>query len=341
MRHELTRFLAALLLGVAPSASAQQAADTARTPVDSAIVRARQLSNAGNDTAARRVIDSLFRATSPDSAAYADVLYWRAALAADAADAERDYSRLLIEAPLSARAEDALLQLAKLEQARGDRAAATDHLQRFLLSYPNNPERPRAALALVRLQFEQGQVARACEALRAGRESVPPENAELRNQLDFYAPRCVTVESPVASTDSAAAAAAAAADSARADSLARASRVSKRNPAAAPKTPKVANAAKKAKAAEVAKAAKAAAVPASTSRARTGFYSVQVAAYDSPEPARRMVQMLAGRGVEARVDGQSRPYRVRVGKYAARTDAVKAAAALKRQGFTGFITLVR
>lgn len=335
MRHDLTQVLAALLLGVAPSASAQQAADTARTPVDSAIVRARQLSNAGNDTAARRVIDSLFRATSPDSAAYADVLYWRAALAADAADAERDYSRLLIEAPLSARAEDALLQLAKLEQARGDRAAATDHLQRFLLSYPNNPERPRAALALVRLQFEQGQVARACEALRAGRESVPPENAELRNQLDFYAPRCVTVESPVASSDSAAA------DSARADSLARASRVSKRKPAAAPKTPKVANAAKKAEAAEVAKAAKAATVPASTSRARTGFYSVQVAAYDSPEPARRMVQMLAGRGVEARVDGQSRPYRVRVGKYAARTDAVKAAAALKRQGFTGFITLVR
>lgn len=316
MRHDLRLVFAVLLLGVAPAARAQQSTDSARTPADSAILRARQLSNAGNDSGARRVIDSLFRATPPDSDGYADALYWRAALASDAVDAERDYRRLLIEAPLSARAEDALLQLAKLEQARGDRSAATDHLQRFLLSYPENPERPRAALALVRLLFEQGQVARACEALRAGREAVPADNAELRNQLEFYAPRCVTLESPVASADSAAA------DSARADSLARTARTPKRKAAAAA-------------------AAKPVTAPASTARSRSGFYSVQVAAYDSPEPARRMARMLVSRGLEARVDGKARPYRVRVGKYAARAEAVKAAAALKRQGLAGFVTLVR
>jgi cell division protein FtsN len=68
---------------------------------------------------------------------------------------------------------------------------------------------------------------------------------------------------------------------------------------------------------------------------------VQVAAYESREPATRMARMLVSRGLEARVDGKARPYRVRVGKYTARSEAVKAAATLKSQGIGGFVTLVR
>ena len=35
---------------------------------------------------------------------------------------------------------------------------------------------------------------RGCAALRVAREAVPQQNAELRNQLEFYAPRCVMLE---------------------------------------------------------------------------------------------------------------------------------------------------
>jgi len=67
---------------------------------------------------------------------------------------------------------------------------------------------------------------------------------------------------------------------------------------------------------------------------------VQVAAYESREAAEHLTRVLVERGLEARVDGTARPFRVRVGKYGTRADAVKAAATLKSQGHGGFVTLV-
>jgi cell division septation protein DedD len=192
-----------LLLLLVPALLQAQTADTSARN-DSTIVRARKLGMEGREGEGRRLLDSLIKTTTPDSALYAEALYARASLATTAVDAERDYRRLLIEAPLAARAEDALLQLAQLLQARGDRRGASEHLQRFMLTYANSPARPRVALSLVRLLFEQGpqQQARACEALKTGRDAIPAENLELRNQLEFYAPRCaVAVEStPVTDT---------------------------------------------------------------------------------------------------------------------------------------------
>lgn len=279
-----------ILIFVCSVALPAQSDTTARPPEDSVILRAKQLAEDGRPADGRRLIDSVLKVTPPESERYAEALYWRGAIATTAADAERDYRRLLIESPLSARAEDALLQLAQLEQARGDRHGATDHLQRFMISYAQSPARPRVAIWMVRLLFEQGpqQAARACEALRSGRDEIPADNAELRNQLEFYAPRCATgeVAAPPPASDS-----------------------------QPPHRPAPAKA--------------------------TAFYSVQVAAYDSPEPATRLVRVLVARGIEARVDGKARPFRVRVGKYTTRAAAVRAAATLKAQGYAGFVTLVK
>src|SRR5688500_978567 len=192
-----------ILLALFSVALRAQTTDTiARTAADSTIERARKLGIDGREAEGRRLIDSLLKVTTVEHPAYAEALYARASLATTAVDAERDYRRLLIEAPLSARAEDALLQLAQLLQARGDRRGASDHLQRFMLMYANSPARPRVALSLVRLLFDQGpqQQARACEALRMGRDAIPQESLELRNQLEFYAPRCAmaVVEAPPA-----------------------------------------------------------------------------------------------------------------------------------------------
>jgi len=287
-----------LLLALPALVSAQTRDTTARTAADSVIQRARKLGMEGREGDGRRLIDSLLKVATPDSAIYAEALYARASLATTAVDAERDYRRLLIEVPLSPRAEDALLQLAQLLQARGDRRGASDHLQRFMLTYANSPARPRVALSLVRLLFEQGpqQQARACEALRMGRESIPSESLELRNQLEFYAPRCLM---PVAEASPPPVAA----DSA----------------AVPPATPP----------------------PAATPAASTSFYSVQIAAYNSREPAVSLANTLVERGLEARVDGTAAPFRVRIGKFPTRAEAAKAASSLKAQGHNGFITLVK
>jgi hypothetical protein len=303
-----------LLLVCATVLQAQSTDPQARSTPDSLILRAKKLGLEGREGEGRRLIDSLLKSVSPDSSLYAEALYARASLATTAVDAERDYRRLLIEAPLSNRAEDATLQLAQLLQARGDRRGASDHLQRFMLTYAESPARPRVALSLVRLLFELGpqQEARACEALRMGRDAIPTENLELRNQLEFYAPRCAVAvaeapkpvpadtTTPVTSTPTSPVPPASATPPATTPSA----------PSAPPAEP-------------------------------TSFYSVQVAAYNSREPALNLVNLLVERGVEARVDGNAAPFRVRVGKFTARAEAVKAAAALKAQGHNGFITLVQ
>jgi len=292
-----------------------EGAAASRAAHDSLISRARKLSDAGNTADARRLVDSVLKMASQESPAYAEALYLRASLANVAVDAERDYRRLLVEAPLSARAEDAMLQLAQLEQARGDRRAATEHFQRFVLSYANNPARPRAAISLVRLLFEQGLTARGCDAMRTARKAVPQGNLELLNQLEFYAPRCVDFAAapPVAADSSSAAN-----DSTR---------------SADPASPTISDSA--------APPPKPVTAPPSTAKSDAAFYSVQVAAYDASQPAIRMARMLKTRGLESRVDGTTRPFRVRVGRYSTRAEAVKAAAALKSQGIAGFVTLVK
>jgi cell division septation protein DedD len=314
----------AVLFFVLPVLLQAQTSDTtARTAADSVILRARKLGSDGREAEGRRLLDSLLKVTPPEGNLYAEALYARASLATTAVDAERDYKRLLIEAPLAARAEDALLQLAQLLQARGDRRGASDHLQRFMLSYGNSPARPRVALALVRLLFDQGpqQQARACEALRMGREAIPSESLELRNQLEFYAPRCAMMvnEAPPAPlpVDSAATTTPPPTSPPAQPPSTSPDTTHRRTPPAEP-SPRSAGA------------------PAASS-----FYSVQIAAYNSREPAANLASLLKERGIEARVDGTSAPFRVRIGKYTTRADAVKAAATLKAQGHNGFITLVQ
>ena len=54
---------------------------------------------------------------------------------------------------------------------------------------------------------------------------------------------------------------------------------------------------------------------------RTGAFTVQVAAYDTRAAAERLATKLRGQGLEARVVGTGKPFRVRVGRYATRVEA--------------------
>ena len=111
------------------------------------------------------------RAADPATPAYGDALYWHGALAPTAAEAERDYRRVIVEFPLASYADDALLAIAELEQARGDRAGALMHLQRYVKEHPAGPARGVAALGAARLAFEQRDTKLGCSMITAARQS--------------------------------------------------------------------------------------------------------------------------------------------------------------------------
>lgn len=262
------------------------------TSIDSVFARARQLVVRGNGAAGRLLIDSVVAATSPDSQSYADAIYWRAALAATSADAERDYRRIIVEYPLSVHSGDALFQLAQIEAARGDRSAAALHLDRFLLENPTNAERGRAGLLLVRTSFDGGDPQHACIALGRALSEVPSDQVELRNQLDYYSPRCASVDT----TKTAGAA-----------------------PGAAPTT------------------AKDTARREATPEAK-GKYTLQVASYNSRVDAEKLTSRLKARGLDARLVGATKVFRVRIGHYQTRAAAAAAARELKAKKIDAFVT---
>ena len=289
---------------------AARTTDTTRAMLpDSLYARARRLVLEGNGDAGRALVDSLLEAAT-GTPAYADALYWRAALAATAADAEKGYRRLIVEYPFSQHAGDALLALAQLEMARGDRVPAIDHLERFLLQRPQHPERVRAAIWLGRLQLERNDRKRGCAVLLRTRATLSVEDAEIRNQLDYYAAPCAGV------------------DTTRAVSRATTA------PVAPPPTPAPPPSASSTSAASTAAPSTSAARAPNDKR-----YTVQVAAYDTRAAAQQLIERLAARGVTARlVDKGSPPFRVRVGAYATEGAASTAAADLKAKGFSVFVT---
>jgi hypothetical protein len=70
-------------------------------------------------------------------------------------------------------------------------------------------------------------------------------------------------------------------------------------------------------------------------------FSVQLAAYDTRAEAEASVRRLKARDIDARIDGDDKPFRVRVGRFARRADAIARLAALKTQGLGGFVAELR
>lgn len=307
---------------VAPTATPQ-----GRTNADSVFARARQLVASGNGAAGRVLVDSVVAATAPDSPTYADALYWRASLSATSADAERDYRRIVVEYPTSRHSGDALFQLAQLEVARGDRAAAAIHLDRFLLENPRSPEHTHAGTQLVRILFEQNDLPHACSALRRTLAGVPDSAVETRNQLQYYSPRCMALDAnpssqvPVVSPSSAAPATSH--DSAtRRDSTRRHESTTRRDSTTRhDSTTRRGTTHREPPKAEA-----------------TGRYTLQVAAYESKTEAERLAAKLTKRGIDAYVVGTTNLFRVHIGHYPTRSAAVAAQKELKKRKIDAFVT---
>lgn len=195
IRH-ITLALASSLLAPSPARSQD---------VDSVLARVERLAVAGDRSSARSLTDSLLGALDPESPKIADALFWRAQTAPNAADAERDYLRIAVEHPFAARAPDALLGLAQLEFARGDRAAARRRFDRVLRDYPRGKHVARASLWSGRLAIEEREYEAGCATLNSSRSLVSPDDIELRNQFDYFIAQCErarpTSPDPAASKD--------------------------------------------------------------------------------------------------------------------------------------------
>ena len=339
--------LGASLSAAAPARAQDSSAAAAAAPTlaqaapsaDSAFHRARRLVSEGHGAAGRAIVDSVLSAATPGSGQAAEALWWRASLAATATDAERDYRRLAVEYPVSPRAEDALLRLAQLELTRGDREQAVRHLERLALEHPNGASRPRASYWMARIKFEMNDATGACAAIAHARASTPPEEVELRNQIDFTARRCARIETArqsdsaaVATTPAESSATAVAATTTASAPPPVATRPAATSPAAPSRTAPATTTAARTPA-----TANAPASTANTATSATRTFAVQVAAFDTKASADALVARLKAGGHAARVDGTAAPFRVRIGTYRTREAAVAAQKQLAQRRIAGFV----
>src|SRR3979411_1504995 len=180
------------------------AAQAPPRPTDPVFVRAQTVVSDGKGVAGRALIDSVIAATQPTARLYPEALFWRATLAANAADAESDYKHIVVDYPLAPQAEDALLRLAQLELARGDRDGALGPLQRIPRDYPRSKSLARASYWMARVLFEKNDIPNACAANASALAQADASQVELRNQIQYQGQRCpsavATVSSPMTSS---------------------------------------------------------------------------------------------------------------------------------------------
>src|SRR5688500_18504783 len=300
--------LMALLLFAAPLAAQQP------VPADTMYLHAHGLVSRGQGAQGRALVDSLLLATPPGTPAYAEGLFWRAVTASKVEDAERDYLRIVIEFPLSPRAEDALIRLAELEMMRGDRMRAQRHLQRLIVEHPNGPARARASYWLARVFFEANDLPRACNELNVARARAAASDVELRNQVDYQAQRCVGVNVVVAPPPApvpAATVTASPTPPATASSGATSAPPTSTAPPVTSSQPSPT-------------------VPASSPARRNGpEFTVQVAAFPTRAAADSFMESIQAKGYDVRVWGTEAPFRVRIGRYATRAEASAVARELR------------
>jgi cell division protein FtsN len=175
------------------------------------------------------------------------------------------------------------------------------HFERIQREYPTGNTSVRASVALARLAFDDGDVATGCAAVATARAGLTAADLELRNQVEYYSPRCANL----AARDSAAKATPQSGSAAERPRDAGTDAAAARPPASASSTTSTTSTA---------------------SAAARLEYSVQLAAYDTRPPADSLAKRLSARGYAVRVVGDTKPYRVRVGRYASReraTDAVR------------------
>ncbi len=306
-------------------------------------LRAQEMVSDGNAAAGRAIVDSIVNATTLTSPRYPEALFWRASLAANASDAERDYRHIVVDFPLAPRAEEALLRLAQLQLSRGDRDGALAHLRRIGSDYPGGRAQARAGYWTARVLFEKNDIAAACVANARALVLASPAEIELRNQIQYLNQRCPTqavttlpaapptLRPPPTASDSR--------PTVLPSPIVPSASPGKTAPAVPPpvrvETPVVKVEQPVPKVDKPAPPRILAERPAASTN---GGWSVQVAAYNTRAEGEKFATTLEARGYDARVDGTVKPFRVKIGRYSTAAEASAALAKIKAKRMDGFVT---
>jgi hypothetical protein len=140
---------------------------------------------------ARAMIRRLLAGLSPQDSIYPGVLFTAGRVASDAATAATNLQRVVVEYPRSAWADSALVLLTQLYFAQGDPAATVQAAERLRLDYPDSPLRGRADFWGARAYFDLKDDAHGCPLIREALDGAGAD-VEFRNQVSFYASRCVS-----------------------------------------------------------------------------------------------------------------------------------------------------
>lgn len=151
---------------------------------------------------ARAMVRRLLASLSPQDSIYPGVLFTAGRVAADAATAATNLQRVVVEYGRSVWADSALVLLTQLYFAQADPAATVQAAERLRLDYPDSPLRARADFWGARAYFDLKDDAHGCPLIREALDGAGAD-VEFKNQVSFYASRCVsaTVAPPVAAGD--------------------------------------------------------------------------------------------------------------------------------------------
>jgi cell division septation protein DedD len=143
----------------------------------------------GESDSARLKVQRLLSATPPTDSLYPQIMYTQAMVASDASDMRRQLQRVAVEYSASSWADDALLRLVQLDYASGNLDGAARNLDRIRLDYPGSPLIAQAAYWGARTYFDQKKPDVACRWISEGLTG-SSGNIELQNQLRYLNQRC-------------------------------------------------------------------------------------------------------------------------------------------------------
>jgi DNA polymerase III subunit delta len=319
VRHLVTRALLFCSAFSASSASAQ---------TDPRLVAVIRDAQEGQSDSARVKVQRLLAATPPGDTLYPQILYTQAMVATDAADMRRQLQRVAVEHSSSSWADDALLRLVQLDYASGNLDGAARNLERLRRDYPGSSLLPQTSYWAARTYFDQKNPAAACRWLADGL-AASRGNVELQNQLGYLNQRCAQVvidSTPRAPADSPTTVA-----SAGPDTTASARRTDSTPPrtTAAPAPTPTPPARPQPQPARPDTTSRTPAVRPAPTLPSGGRFRVQVTAVRTAPAADAIARKLIARGLTAVTAEEGGLYKVRVGNYASRAEALAAIPAIK------------
>lgn len=176
-----------LIASVRPCALAAQAPILPTTPQLQEVVR---LAQEGYGDSARAVVARIVIRTPTTDPVFPEVLFTAATVARTGDEMRANFVKIVIDYPISAWADKALLRLAQLDYGSGKLDGTIEKVSRFFTDYPGSSLLPAAALWGARAAFDRQQMQQACDWLTRGIAAVG-NDVELKNQLVFAKQRCV------------------------------------------------------------------------------------------------------------------------------------------------------